>query len=128
MCAEQFDENKESVRYVCRSGGGYAWGYIYYDSETGKWYEHSYHCGSIDLAEDYDDGVSAIEDKKYVLITLIEKNAKTPTSKRPTRILPTLYLPIYSFLDLPLLLSFAKFVTLIFFTVRFLNHFLNIII
>ena len=55
------------------------------------------------------------------------KNAKTPTSNRPTRILPMLYLPIYSFLDL-LLLSFAKFVTFIFFTVRFFNDFFNIII
>ena len=33
------------MRYIGRSGGGYGWGEIYYDSETGKCYEESYHCG-----------------------------------------------------------------------------------
>lgn len=67
------DENKESVVYVCSSGGGYGWGEIYYDSETQKWYEHKYHCGSVDLSEDHDDGVFET-DKKYVIRTLVEKN------------------------------------------------------
>lgn len=59
--------------YICSSGGGYGWGDIYYDSKTEKWYEHNYHCGSVDLSEDHDDGVSET-DKKYVIRTLIEKN------------------------------------------------------
>lgn len=64
---------KEPMRYIGRSGGGYGWGHIYYDSETGKCYEESYHCGCVDLSEDHYDGV-AEKDKKYVVETLIEKN------------------------------------------------------
>ena len=75
MSAGQFDEKKESAIFVCGSGGGYAWGEIFYDSETGKWYEHSYHCGSVDLAETHDDGVSEITDLKIVLIAVISRNA-----------------------------------------------------
>lgn len=75
MRVEQFDENKKSAIFVCSSGGGYGWGEIYYDSETGKWYEHSYHCGSVDLAETHDDGVSEIKDKLYVVSEMIKKNA-----------------------------------------------------
>ena len=45
---------KKPMRYIGRSGGGYGWGEIYYDdSETGKCYEESYHCGCVDLSEDH---------------------------------------------------------------------------
>lgn len=64
---------KKPMRYIGRSGGGYGWGEIYYDSETGKCYEESYHCGCVDLSEDHYDGV-AEKDKKYVVETLMEKN------------------------------------------------------
>lgn len=64
---------KKPMRYIGRSGGGYGWGEIYYDSETGKCYEESYHCGCVDLSEDHHDGV-AEKDKKYVVETLMEKN------------------------------------------------------
>lgn len=74
MSTEQFDENKESVYSVCSTGGGYGWGTILYDSETGKWYEHMYHCGSVDISEDYDDGIREVYEKKYVLDQLIKKN------------------------------------------------------
>ena len=57
---------KKPMRYIGRSGGGYGWGEIYYDSETGKCYEESYHCGCVDLSEDHYDGV-AEKDKKYVV-------------------------------------------------------------
>lgn len=61
------------MRYIGSSGGGYGWGHIYYDSETGKCYEESYHCGCVDLSEDHYDGI-AEKDKKYVVETLMEKN------------------------------------------------------
>lgn len=64
---------KKPMRYIGRSGGGYGWGEIYYDSETGKCYEESYHCGCVDLSEDHYDGI-AEKDKKYVVETLMEKN------------------------------------------------------
>lgn len=75
MRAGQFDEKKESTIFICASGGGYGWGEIFFDSETGKWFEHSYHCESVDLAETHDDGVSEITDLEIVLEAVIRKNA-----------------------------------------------------
>lgn len=74
MSIEQFDENKESVYGVCSTGGGYGWGTILYDSETGKWYEHLYYCGSVDICEDHDGGIEEINDKKYVIKAVIKRN------------------------------------------------------
>ena len=64
---------KKPMRYICSSGGGYGWGEIYYDSETGKCYEESYHCECVDLSEEHYDGL-AEKDKKYVVEPLMEKN------------------------------------------------------
>lgn len=70
----KFDEKKESVICVCGTGGGYGWGTLFYDTETGDWFEHSYHCGGVDLSEDYDDGVSPVFDERYILDAIINRN------------------------------------------------------
>ena len=71
MCKEQLDEHKEGV-FVCEFGDVYSRYEISYDAETGKWFQHEYHYGVIDIDDERDYGVSEV-DKKYVIRKLVDE-------------------------------------------------------
>ena len=60
------------LEYICNIGGGYSWGKLYYDTDTRVFHCKNYHCGMVDIAEDFFDGESVLS-KQEVFSVLIKE-------------------------------------------------------
>lgn len=45
-------------------GGGYGWSKVYYSPFFDRFYEDSWHCGSVDICEDFYDGREFLSDEE----------------------------------------------------------------
>ena len=62
------------MEFVYLSGGSYCWSDYYYDRDKDCFYEDRYHCGSIDLCEEFYDGRSETT-KEEIIRVLITRRA-----------------------------------------------------
>ncbi len=61
------------MEFLYLDGGSYCWSDYYYDRSTGRFFEESYHCGSIDLCEEFYDGKEEVS--KDEIIRVLVANA-----------------------------------------------------